>query len=191
MDVSVLYVVLLARGSCSALAEVFWCARPRPVILLAERLWSASGRRLLHHRAVPHWACQSGWLAARRQHLTSLCEMQQCWNGASHEILLVQSATEKTPLFGALLLTSPSTPVTTEHAALRYINYSFILIEFGWISVHLDKWKVANVTIGFLSWVPEGGGHRIPCEKYSHHYFASLSFLLCCREISHLARADR
>lgn len=34
----------------------------------------------------------------------------------------------KTPLFGASLLTSPNTPVTTEHVALRYINYSFILI---------------------------------------------------------------
>lgn len=89
------HVMLLARGSCSALAEVFWCTRPRPVISLADRLWAASERLLLHHRAVPHWACQSGWLAARRQYLTSLCEMQQCWNGALQEILLFQSATEK------------------------------------------------------------------------------------------------
>lgn len=106
------HVVLLARGSCSAaLAEVFWCTRPRPVISLADRLWSASERLPLHHRAVPHWACQSGWLAARRQYLTSLCEMQQCWNGALHEILLFPSAIEKNAFIWSFTVHKP------EHAS--------------------------------------------------------------------------
>lgn len=63
---------------------------------------------------------------ASRSHLAVWDATVQKWGLAWNFALSVYH--RKTLLVGALLLTSPNTPVTTEHTALRYINHSFILI---------------------------------------------------------------
>lgn len=75
----------------------------------------------------------------------------------------------------------------TQHSGLCKLQLYLNLVE----TVHLDKWKVANVTAGFLSWVPGVVVTGCLVQDISFTFFAFVFFSFCCCEISHLARADR
>lgn len=184
--------MFFTHSSCyAAVAYVFWYKQPCPVILLADRLWTALERLLHQHRAVPHWACQPGWLSDSVVNISPRCvrcssaETGPFWKFCSF------SLPQKTPSVGALVLTTSNTPaLLCQHKSLCYINYSFILIEFSG-NCASGQMESGNCHNRFLQLSARGWWSQDPLCKILKSLFCLFLFFLCCREISHLARADR
>lgn len=180
-------VVVLTHGPCyAAVAD----AASLPCDLVSRSTGITFERQLPQHGAVPHWACQPGRLAGNVANISPCCV--RCSGAETGPFLTFCSFSlpQRTPSVEAFLLTHSHTPASvSQPSSLCYINYSFFLNSFGGNGIW-TKMKSGECHNRFPQRRAGGAGHRILCARYSSHVFVFL-FLLCCREISHLARADR